>query len=166
MGIDYATYLGPYIVCKTEIEDAKATMKSCTNVKCKTYKQERWGAKKFCDECGQKIGEIEISVKQNKVDTNVLSDELNEAMTVPSGDSFHDLTRDNKIDIWYGNRQDGIGISFDPKDEVMYEEFESNTIKVQIDDFVKEYAKELEIIKNAYGAENVSVKWGLIHQIW
>ena len=167
MSIDYTTYLGPYLHCKVNKTDSFTSRNTCTNKTCKN--QSGVMSSNFCYECGHPVGPVMFASKANAVDAEKIREEINNDMCPPSGSFFYELSRDEGIDIWIGNLyrpNKSRPFSFDPKEDGKLIPIVVGVIKSEIDEFVKQYAKQIAVIEKSYGKENVELQWGLIHYIW
>lgn len=169
MGIDYTTtYVGPYVECKIEKVDKPRTFRSCTNAKCSNYGGERFSVStKHCEQCGTKIDNITITSKANKVNSHNVSQEIQEVLTQPLGDSFYYWSQKTGIDLWIANRhrlnKDLRSFSFDPQEEdVQYAEITIELMTTEISEFIDQYRDAISVLRKQYGLENVTIKWGLI----
>jgi hypothetical protein len=164
MGLDDTTYLGPYLHCKVSKTDSKTIRRTCTNNTCPNRNGCMYS--KFCHQCGSPIGDVEFSVKANTVNICELRKKINEALATPCGDYFDELSK-NGIDIWFGNwhRPSKSSRSF-TCDDTQLTPIEAGVVKNEIDEFVLQYKSAIAVIEEAYGKDNVEVKWGLIHYIW
>jgi len=165
MSLDYTTYLGPYLQCKVSKTDSMTTRRTCTNSACPN--QNGHMNSKFCYECGSPIGDVGFIVKANKVDSGDIREAIHNDMCPPGGEYFYKLSRDQGIDIWIGNlyrTKNSRPFSFD-REESQLIPIGAGVMKGEIDEFVAQYAKQIEVIEKAYGKDNVELKWGLIHYI-
>jgi hypothetical protein len=165
MGIDYTTYVGPHVVCKLGKKTVSEKIRSCTNASCEQHK--RAASSKFCSKCGSPIDKVEIPKEVDTVNAhNVRMDLLGEALYDVPGDDFHFWMRDNNTHIWLANRKvpDTRSFSFD-RHEIQNIPLTTEIIAAETEKFVNFYEKELFILRQEYGEENVSVVWGLIHYI-
>src|SRR5579862_3410874 len=83
MGTDYIVSVGPIVIIKNPPVSTTETHRCCNNTHCKNY--HRTAYTKFCEECGQPIGDwVEAVVKPLDIDFHEL---LNESL-VP--DNYND----------------------------------------------------------------------------
>lgn len=168
MGSDYTTYLGPYLECKITKVAGKEVRRTCTNKKCKNRK---FGAmnSKFCHDCGFPVGDVDFPLKINNVKIWELVEKIDSEMITPSGDYFYQFAEKQGIHVWYGSKKrphaDSRPFSFDPTEDVQLIPLEIVEVNEEIDEFLRQYATSIEIIKEAYGAINVECKWGLVSNI-
>ncbi len=162
MSLDYHTYIGPYFECVTSQIDKKSSVKSCTGSLCSKYKKPANTA--FCPVCGNAVGEVKITIKTDKVDVDELRESVKERITTPFGcGSSRDFGKN--IDLWLPN-VGKIGISFDPTESPKKVDINPNIIQEQLNDLLAKFSYEHEILCEAYGNENVCIKWGLVHQVY
>lgn len=171
MSIDYSTYLGPYVSCKTHKVDKTRTKRTCSKVDCSKYESEVWDKNtKFCDVCGSSINDREYIVQVSNVDSGELRMTLDEALVTPAGDSMWKWMRDNDIHLWISNLIKIPGqdrnFSFDPKYEEQYvPHIDQGMIDAELKAFSDCFSKEIQLLRQEYGEYNVSLHWGLVHYI-
>lgn len=171
MSIDYTTYLGPHIRCKTNNVPSTETIITCSNTACTMYSIKLYGKqKKFCEECGSLVKERPVENKIQNVNANdVQVNLLNETLFNVPGDSFHFWMRDNNVHIWLANRRtsETRDFSFDySEQDIQYVPMTAELIVKEIEQFSSFYEKEIVLLQQEYGEENVDVQWGLIHYIY
>jgi len=169
MGIDYTTYIGPQVRCKTKKVPSTKTIRTCSDATCKLYASEVYEKqKKFCGQCGSPVEDRALPIEvDNVIAHDVRMNLLDEALYDVPGDSFHFWMRDNNTHIWLANRHvpGARKFSFDPESDIQYVPMTAELIAKEIDQFSSFYEKEITILREEYGAENVEVQWGLIHYI-
>jgi len=162
MGIDYNVYVGPYALCQNELVDKETTRLSCPNKDCCRYNRRPLDKQKFCTQCGTKISEIPTTIKQLRVKSWEMFDDLQEHLWL-LGDDFKDTPEHSEI--WRSNMK-GIGKRFDPK----YDEYvrplgvcdpEMDELQ-EIAAFEEQAAESLKQLREAYGEDNVKITWGII----
>jgi acyl-homoserine lactone acylase PvdQ len=125
--------------------------------------------KKFCDQCESSVKERTFPVEIENVNADdVRINLLDEALCNVPGDSFHFWMRDNNVHIWIANRRipDVRDLSFNSKQNIQYAPFTAELIAKEIEQFSSFYEKEIVLLQQEYGEENVDVQWGLIHYIY
>ena len=160
------TYLGPHVCCKVEKVPSTRQIQSCSNDSCELAKRETYGVKKFCDNCGSPIAQRDLSTIVDSVDAHhVRMDLLSETLYDVPGDSFWQWMQDNNTHIWMANRHipDARKFYFDTREDIQYIPFALGAMQMEIIQFCDFYEKELVILRQEYGEENVEVRWGLIH---
>jgi hypothetical protein len=173
MGIDYTTYIGPHVRCKTTKVPSTKTIRTCSDAACANYGTDvpRWVSdhfNNFCGKCGSPIQNRDLPTEVDNVNPyEVRMDLLNESLCDVPGDSFHFWMRDNNVHIWIANVRvpDAREFSFDSEANIQYVPMNAELIAKETDQFSSFYEKELAILREEYGAENVEVQWGLIHYI-
>ena len=172
MSTDYHTSVGPFVVCKTHKSTTTDSKRTCSNANCKRYENSVWDMKiKFCHECGAQILERDYFVPKDSVDKDELHEgALKQRLRPPSGDGLRHTMDEKNIHIWLSNVKDNspdAPLSFNFKyQDSMFCPIEVEIIKKQKENFAKQFEAELDILKKAYGEENVSIHWGLIHDLW
>lgn len=169
MGIDYTTYIGPHVRCKTKKVPSTKRIRTCSDATCKSYASQVYDdKKKFCEQCGAPIEDRDLLIEvDNVLAGEVRMDLLGESLYDVPGDYFHFWMRDNNVHIWLANVRvpDTRKFSFDPEEDIQYVPMNAELIVKETDQFSSFFEKELTILREEYGAENVEVQWGLIHYI-
>jgi hypothetical protein len=150
MGIDYNCYLGPYIQCKKEKVTEYRNIMSCTNPVCGKYGQ--YCGQKFCGNCGSEVSKVDVPDEVEKIDTWEVSQEIDEDLLPIHSDSW------KGYDIWILNKKWIRKLHYDPKHEEAITEV--NDTATELQQFKKDFAKQIEVIEKVYGA--VEFKWGMI----
>ena len=167
MSTDYTVHLGPYVICQNSLVDSVSTRRACTNRKCRLHTHDYFDkSHKFCTLCGTKIDEVKFNLRDKKVSGHELQEEMDEKLIVLGIDCS---TLDKNDDIWVSNirrPKNKRKLSFDPKfDGEQYIEITPELMAEEISEFVDQFRDEISILRKAYGLENVTIKWGLIHSI-
>lgn len=179
MGIYANTYVGPYATAKFAFKESKKTTttqkKLCTNKECDgsiSKKANFLAGAKFCPKCGSPVVDTPVTTtkkqKQQTVDRHDLTNVKD--LTNPAGDYFYQMMIDMSSDIWIPNLypNDTVprpNMDFSPRDTNVLLEIKPAGILAEIDWFEKSFAADLNVIRKAYGPENVEVKWGVINTL-
>ena len=166
MSLDYQTYLGPYFVCKVKKTTQTETYRGCANPECKLHRLRILSAdtNKFCSACGRPLGYCGREEEADDIDPNDVSEAVHGRLFNGFGLG---ITTPEGHRIWLGNMtKDKVGMSFNPTSREQVTNFFPDDVPNQMKDLIRVYAKEFATLKKMYGEENVSVKWGLINQIW
>jgi hypothetical protein len=170
MGIDYSVYVGPYVKCTNPLVEVESSIRTCTNPVCKTYKNQIWDlTAKYCRECGSPIGETAIKKSNTKVNASELYEHgVKEQLHMAGRESgWEELKRkDAEIDIWIANvkrPEADCGINFDPKSDRKYIDLTHHSKIDSIEQFTDAFYKEITQLREAYGSDNVEVKWGIFN---
>lgn len=142
--------------------------RTCTRDTCSQYEQKVYEKKtKFCVQCGSPIEDRDFPIEVDSVNAHeVHEDLLGESLYRPSG-GFYYWQKENNLHIWLANRHipKARKFSFDPKENIQLIPVTPELIATDIEQFSDFYEKELVILRQEYGEENVAVVWGLIHYI-
>jgi hypothetical protein len=106
--------------------------------------------------------------KKDAVDPDEVLELLDEALFPPLGDSFRFWMQDHNTHLWLSNLDipgQKRDFSFYPDADIQLMPITPQLIDEEIARFTKRYKKELSVLREKYGAKNVEVKWGLIHEI-
>jgi hypothetical protein len=169
MGISYSTYMGPHVLCKTTKVPSTEKKRTCSRDTCSQYEQTIYDNRtKFCVQCGSPIADRDIPIQVDNVQIHQVHEELLEEALCPAhGDSFYSWMKEHNTHIWLANRHvsGARDFSFDPKEGIQLIPVTPELIATEITQFSDFYEKELVLLRQEYGEENVSVVWGLIHYI-
>jgi hypothetical protein len=141
----------------------------CPNSACKRYAIE-WPIydDKLCSECGSALKEVEIEEEVDAVDPWTLVEELDSGMVQPFGECDIELSYDMGIHIWIGNHdtKEAERCFYISQDEESVTDVQMADIEAELKDFPQSYAKELSKLRDVYGDNNVTIKWGIIHAVY
>lgn len=154
----YNCYFGIYLKCKNERISKKIKEVSLSCLKCEIDGIELKDS--FCSECGSKLVE-KTNYKEKfewKVDPYDVTEEIEEQFFWRSSDKEYDylalnIGTDTEIELTCGEYLLLM-------DKEFWDKWEN---KKQI--FIKQHEKNIQIIKEAYGEDNVEVCFGIIN-LW
>lgn len=165
MGVDSNAYIGPFVVCKNHPEERKATIRSCINKGCSQHGKSSYGQGNFCQSCGSPIGDLEKTYIGVKVERWELFEEI-QSIICPigtEGAQFQELGGGEQIDIWINNcRLIDVGHNFDPRRDSFAFIPEPKDAEKSIQVFKEKCAEGIAKLIEAYGEENVEIKWGFL----
>lgn len=169
MSIDLTTYLGPYVLCKTHKVEEVRKKRACSNTACSKYESEVWDkSTQFCPSCGSGILEREYTVTVANVNRNeVQCDLLREALVVPAGDEMWQMMKDQDFHIWISNYGNIAPRRFsnNPREGSHFSPITPEIMVSESDAFYARFEKEIQILRQEYGEENVSLGWGMVHYV-
>lgn len=169
MGIDYSTYIGPYVECRFGKKNDVDKYRCCPTKTCKSYHKKIWGDHPFCDQCGAKIELTEFPVVVGAVDEYEIRMSFDEALHTPMGDSLHFWQKENNVHIWMPNQhlecEEYPRIKLEHS-ESSIQEIDPNCPNGQIAAFRNQFKEELAVLESNYGKENMTFKWGVVHQVY
>lgn len=159
MGVDITETLTSFIKCRKSKITEDVEILFCKNKECSLFKKES-GKAKFCSACGQKIEKSTKPIKIDKVDTCDLT----------SNQKLFHITFDQKFDYYLPNRtsrsEPSRMASIDAKAcDSMILEIPVDLPSLHISWFTKEFAQDIKKVEEAYGKDNVSIHYGLIHHV-
>lgn len=165
MGLDYNTYVGPYVECRFEDKEIIEARRTCTNRECNIHSRLVWDEKtKFCSQCGAAIAPVDFKKIVPAVNDAELQDgELKNNLRTPCGDQIRDYQQKNHVHLWLSNlRSCGISIEYY---ETSIHEITSNMLDEQIKAFKKQFGKALIVLAKHYGEDNMTFKYGIFHWV-
>jgi hypothetical protein len=157
MGVDYNVVLGPYIQCTNTPQETEREKRTCPNKKCKMHGREFFDKDtKFCQECGKPIEKIKIKEMGEKVEAWEIAEKLK--LSTISGE----FKLPKNTDLFIGNKRDHLRKTlFDAHDEQLLE-VSAEMIATELATFADDYSAAIAKLRELYGADNVTLKWGLI----
>lgn len=153
MGVDITVFIGPFAMTSGECTKRKEVPYEfelgCSNCR-KGYKTGN-----FCSDCGQELGRVHYCGFETLGMDEIVCD--NRLVPEPGND-------DNIF--WYNNSPKikfKTAIVYPKYDEGFMRDLSSLNVSEEIKAFEKEFTKELEILKEAYGS--VKVYYGVISSV-
>ena len=153
MSVDYNIYYGAVIIAQNKMIDDSLEVLGCP--KCKT----KDAGNRFCPKCGTQISLIQIPKQIRAIDvwdlTNKCDDDLRHI----------DEGKGNLKDYYIPNRKNDSFpcMLFDP----LYDNIDIDLVNVDIqkgiEEFKTTYGKQIELVENEYGKENVKIGWRLFN---
>ncbi len=161
MGVDYDAYAGPAAICKITATNQNESYSACVNGQCKLFNKEL--DSKFCSECGDAIGTSIRKRRGESVDPWDLAEEMDEVLSTT--DHHQCSAMGSSTIVWTPNsiktpiRQ----LHLDVKYETSF--IEEVNQSAELDWFHREYSEALGMLRSAYGAANVTVKWVIFNSM-
>ena len=159
MGVDTTETITSFVKCLRKSKTEKVSILVCKNKHC-TYFNAECSSANFCAHCGHKIGNSTKEIKVEAVDpTDVLEK-----------DNLYWVDIDGKYDYYLPNKSD----KNEPQKISSIDAKRADSIVIEIPDnlpllhkkwFMEKFSKDIEILEKAYGKNNVSVHYGLIHDV-
>jgi hypothetical protein len=166
MGMSMSCFLGPYLVARTKQVEATEYRRSCRNKKCKQYDDEIYGGGNFCSLCGKAIVDVPQKVTEDAIDRHELQEQIDERLYVCPGDDMHDLMRQSDFHLWLPNLSIPKCRDFQLHENTMFFPISAANIEEEVAAFKKFYAKEIKVLRKAYGEDAIEVKWGVASYYW
>lgn len=165
MGLYQSIKLGPYVRTKTQAVDTQEPKRTCSNPLCRKHEIEVFDRHtSFCPLCGSAVQERQVPVKGLAVSQNEVLELLDGSLMPPCGDGFYHMAKTG-TSIWVGNKRvPGLDRRIEPADATETE-ITPALIAEEIERFSDFYEKELVILRQEYGDENVEVVWGLLNYV-
>lgn len=164
MGLNYTTYVGPYISCKTSKVPSTKTVFGCPTPGCQP--NTLYQSTSFCPVCGSKIEKKEQNCEIDNVNHQEVQEQLKESICVVPGDYFCYFMREKNVHLWIANKRiTNRSFEHDSKDGIDLFPINEDLIDSEKKLFLDFYQKELLFLNEQYGEENVDVQWGLIHYV-
>ncbi len=154
MGVSYYTYVGPYIKVHNPPKPTTIGIQSCTNIKCKNYKQR--SSDQFCSKCGTKIGVVNMP-SSDRIHFDFydeFNDKLAEIRTEYTYRGDYQFFISNKKNLGGGRI-----LNCNNEEELSVNE---TTITADVQKFKKDLKLEIDRMENVFGMSNVNILWGVI----
>lgn len=172
MGVSSSVYVGPYIRCKNPSGERTVYDRACANNDCLKF-ADKYAIRhdqKFCTECGSEIHDDVPSTKKGPlVSISHVMDRMldlgrkGEVFYTPHRSSDYPGANDN--DVWVLNMDVGtVTHNIDP----MYEEIvdlKNVDISSEIAALKKAIPQELAVLDECYGADKVTIHWGVVSYV-
>ena len=158
MGTDYYVHVGPYIICKPKLIPQEVVRMFCVQ----PSRLESHGAQNngsFCSVCGEPLTEKTVTTGNQYQDPS-----LGEVVDACDEKIMY-MRRDGesiKQQLFYSNLSRSPGRNIDPRQADILENIDGEKIRNELKEFEEDHAHELCVLQKLYGAENVSVHWGII----
>lgn len=161
MGVDYSTYIGPYLRCYNGEIAIPAFYRACTRDGCSEFSRELPQHSKFCSVCGSVIQNYSFTKTRPRINVVEVRLEMDEFLCelTATGSQIEPL-----VDFWILNRR----IEGDPSLRIngyrncAARSFQPSEIQAQIDWFELNATAQIALLKQRYGKENVQTCWGVI----
>lgn len=150
MGIDYNTYVGPYLKVKNLPKTSTETYHTCVNKKCDNHKKDLYS--QFCSSCGSKVEEMIRSCENTVFVEPTDSFKLHEITFYDSENYDYFIPNDGKLGLWADGRTE------------LEIPIKNNTPENELEKFKSRFKKEISILHKEYGENLIEVKWGVL--IW
>lgn len=160
MSVSTTLYIGPYVVVENKEHPTTVKVRACTSNECPKKKPtNEWDVVKspHCSQCGSKVGMIDITVMEHLSTYDVL-EETERLTSTGQGDGdgphVYLIVNEGKA---YKKRDFHYEVD-------THEDLGSLSMMEEVIWFEKRYAKELELLRAAYG--HVTVLWGVHYYQW
>ena len=161
MSITYRAYVGPYVRCAVTMVDTPQTRNACLNPSCTMH--DRYSSAPFCHLCGSKNGEIAYIEQKPSVDQWDIQERPLWRLAGLSGDGYDTWMRESLAQIWIPNHRtlwrDG---HLENRVDFSLEPITAEQVTTEQSAFQDFFAAEMAVLIVQYGADNVTVEWGVI----
>lgn len=161
MGMYRSEYLGPYIECQTTKVAAQKQIRACVTDGCSHKNKYVYDSStKFCPNCGGPIQNTLIDVEMTAVaDPRQLCEDEGFAIGAFMGEAW-DV--DETTHIFVPERPGPRVLSVDVDATGILADIEATDIIQERAWIETSFARELGVLREKYGTDNVSVRWGLL----
>jgi len=154
MGTSYYVYIGPYLEVHNPPRPTRDEFQGCSNRKCRSYHHR--SSAKFCSDCGGVIGLVSKPTTE-QIDFDCY-EECDERLT----EQFREERPEKKKDYSYFVPNQGkIGRNFSAYDTELAE-INSTIISEELHHFKVKFEKDVNRLKEVFGADAVALKWGVM----
>lgn len=156
MSVSYYVYVGPYVEINNPVQDTETKYHSCSNSKCQMRKKEM--SSQFCPHCGAKVTLQSFPTKKRSdmydacekvgIDENLFfrapMEGISDKLFLTCNQKL--LPRETNFASW----EEGV---------TEMEDIDVAKEKAAFDDI---YHKDMELLREFFGRDNVIVKWGVL----
>lgn len=147
-------YLGPFARCPHEYMAYHTQETACTNRQCSRF-GDYLGNKLeacFCFLCGTKFGTVQV--EKRKLSVNPWAMTQDEQLCFESsrdGNIYYypNVDRGGRGDKWFSGT-------------ILPRTYEPDIVQNELEWFVATFESELDVLRNAYGADKIKIAWGLL----
>lgn len=161
MSTDYRTYVGPYARCAVARVPVTRLQITCPNTVCKNHGE---GLRTpFCDLCGTRVESLPQTGSAQAVDRWDVREEINEALAGAGGDAYWRWSESNGIHLWMPNlKMPGRRPHLEDRTDFALFEITEGQIATEILQFQITFEDALTVLRERYGADAVTLHWGII----
>jgi len=155
MSTEYYVYIGAYVEAKNKSIEVDKFIKSCCNI-------DATSNSKYCTECGKELVPFKVDIiTKEKIDNqNIFNDEMTDSLYLIYKEFACNEQREKQVDIFISNSD--AGCLKDVDDDSMSLEITENDRIRYTRDFLVAYQDEILVLKNHYGDDNISIKFGVV----
>lgn len=162
MGIDYGLYVGPYVECKVQKVAVTKRRRACVNPNCDNHKRSVHSSA-FCHLCGSRIDLVEYTEMEHAVSQWDLQEQIMERLSSVSGDEYWRRSREDDVHLWKPNVDTGgREYHLEAQEDFALHEITPDLVRDEVARFEAQFAPELTVFRERYGAGAVRVAWGII----
>jgi len=165
MGLSYSLYIGPYIQCTEIATPYEINKRACWNRQCSQAEQSVWDNEKlFCSKCGNAIENKKISKVGNQCREaweDMVTEYKEHLYPVNSPQKSNHIIMVPNIQMKTISRS----LAFNTRSDSINVEVTPQSITDELKNFKTEMNSEIAIVEKYWGKENVTIKWGIIHEI-
>jgi hypothetical protein len=152
VSIDYSLYIGPYVVYKVGKKPAERCVSVCSLTSCN---RRALPGERFCPEDGSEIVEVSSPTQVDTVDQDEMERRFGYSLIGMSGGQR--IVQDGEH-IYLSNQRCWRS---DPITDHFLSEVVPVRISAAICLFEGDYFREIALLREHYGAENVRIAWGI-----
>jgi|HubBroStandDraft_4_1064222.scaffolds.fasta_scaffold00029_76 hypothetical protein len=154
-------YIGPFVECKVTRTTVERTLdKICVNDVCPRFERHTYDNNKFCAECGHPVGHRKIQEEGDSVDRYDMTVKLREKLaSVAVSTGMHHYVPN--VYVKGMERQ----MRLHPEEREFAHVLDPGTFIDECHAFTKQFCACMDMLEQAYGKENVRVRWGIINTI-
>lgn len=160
--MDYSMYVGPYAQCKVGTTTEEEPFLGCTNTKCINATRDL--PTKFCPDCGAPRGERIRMLTVDVVDDYDVGELLHNLLRTPSGDGYLAWSQQHHMHLWIINGSSRLerDPALDLSAAFMLDTISAEIVAREMLAFADLYSLQLQKLRKVYGADAVSLHWGIV----
>ena len=158
MGVSYYTYVGPYVKVYNPEKASKKEYHSCPNHGCSNNKKPMSDA--YCSKCGTKIERLTFYIQdRTRFDAN------SEFADGTLRDVYSDFDDHNYMHFVDDGQRDLLHLLMNINNGDFVSDLTDKNPATEVEEFKEIRRKEIARLKEVFGEENVSVRWGVINYV-
>lgn len=169
MSAERTGYIGPIVVCQNGKIVEDRVVRACPNKECLEFGQTNRFIPSllFCPQCGTKIEDVTVPRPARKINADNLAAEIGYALAYLPVDKWSFPNNIGDVDVWVNNRGSmSVSLRFEPcNDSIMFVP-ELGRTEREVAEFEEKCAEPLAALREAYGPENVTIKWGFLNWVY
>lgn len=161
MSISYETYVGPYARCANGTKEENQQYISCPNADCENHQKAL--RTPYCEKCGTKVQSLTRTFTAEAVDAWDVGEKIDDRLTTPGDDAHMTWSEENHAHLWMPNvSTPWRNGHLEERADFFLQEIQLGDCATEISAFADFFAPELTALRAAYGANAVSIHWGII----
>jgi hypothetical protein len=161
MSFTYDTYVGAYARCAVERVPVTRLQITCPTDGCENHGKGM--RQSFCQLCGAKVASLPHVELDFAIDQWQVREDIDEVLVQPGGDEYVRWSEANAAHLWMPNQSmPGRDPHLDSREPFMLQEITAKQVETEILQFQITFEDVLTELRARYGADAVTLHWGII----